>query len=85
MLKTILAAAIFAVALQSSAFAAACTLDEAMTRSSDISTVLVLKLSAKPDEASKIMSDMGVALGDGTVTEQTCVKLDALMTRAKKL
>ena len=56
-----------------------------MTKASDISEVLVPKLSSKPDEASKIMSEMGDATGDGTVTAATCTKLDALMVRAKKL
>lgn len=56
-----------------------------MTKASDISDVLVPKLSSKPDEASKIMSEMGDATGTGTVTAETCTKLDALLVRAKKL
>jgi hypothetical protein len=43
------------------------------------------KLSSKPDEASKIMSEMGDVTGTGTVTAETCTKLDALQVRANKL
>jgi hypothetical protein len=84
MLKSALAVGLFVAALQSTAFAA-CTSEDAMTKASDISEVLMPKLSAKPDEASKIMSEMGDATGTGTVTAETCTKLDALMARAKKL
>ena len=34
---------------------------------------------------SLMMTEMGDIVGNGTVTEQTCTKLDALMVRAKKL
>ena len=84
MLKAVLAAGLFATVLQAAAFAA-CTPEDAMTKASDISEVLVPKLSSKPDEASKIMSEMGDVTGTGTVTAETCTKLDALMVRAKKL
>jgi hypothetical protein len=84
MLKTVTAAAFFVTALHTNAFAS-CTPDDAMTKASDISEVLSEKLSTKPDEASKIMSEMGEATGNGTVTQATCTKLDALMVRAKKL
>jgi hypothetical protein len=56
-----------------------------MTKASDISEVLMPKHSAKPDEASKITSEMGDTTGSGTVTAETCTKLDALVVRAKKL
>jgi hypothetical protein len=84
MLKIALAAAFVLLAVQSSAFAA-CTSDDAMTKSSDISEALMPKMSAKADDASKIMSEMGDVMGTGTVNDQTCSKLDALLTRAKKL
>ncbi len=56
-----------------------------MTKASDISELLVPKLSSNSDEASKIMSEMGDATGTGTVTAETCSKVDALQVRAKKL
>lgn len=84
MLKSVFIAAFVAIALSSTAFAA-CTSEDAMNKASDVSEVLMPMLSSKPDEASKIMSDMGDATGTGTVTAETCMKLDALMVRAKKL
>ena len=84
MLKAVVAAGLFVTVLHSTAFAA-CTSEDAMTKASDISEVLVPKLSSKPDEASKIMSEMGDVTGTGTVTAETCTKLDALLVRAKKL
>lgn len=83
MLKIAFAAA-FALALPSAAFAA-CSMEDAMGKSSDLSEILMAKVQSKPDEASKIMSDMGEAMGTGTVTAATCTKLDALMVRARKL
>ena len=56
-----------------------------MTKGSDVSDVLSGKLQSKPDEASKMMSEMGDIMGTGAVTDQTCTKLDALMVRAKSL
>jgi hypothetical protein len=47
--------------------------------------VLSNKLSSNADAASKMMTEMGNIMGSGTVTDQTCTKLDALMVRAKKL
>ena len=83
MLKIYLAIGLlFAV---SGAANAACTSDLAMTKSSDISEVLSDKLSSNADAASKLMTEMGTIMGDGTVTEATCTKLDDLMVRAKKL
>jgi hypothetical protein len=84
MLKSVLVAGLFVTVLQSTAFAA-CTSEDAMTKASDISEVLMPKLSSKPDDASKIMSEMGDATGTGAVTADTCIKLDALMVRARKL
>ena len=84
MFKYALVAVFALAALHSPAFAA-CTSEDAMTKASDVSEVLMPKLSTKPDEASKIMSEMGDATGTGTVTALTCTKLDALMERAKKL
>jgi hypothetical protein len=84
MLKSVFVAGLFVTTLYSPAFAA-CTAEDSMTKASDISEVLVPKLSTKPDEASKIMSEMGDATGTGTVTAATCTKLDALLVRAKKL
>ena len=84
MLKSALVAGLVLVALHSTAFAA-CTPEDAMTKASDVSEALMSKLSTKPDEASKIMSEMGDATGTGTVTAATCTKLDALMVRAKSL
>jgi hypothetical protein len=72
------------VALQGAAYAA-CSSEDAMNKSSEVSDVLSSKVQAKPDEASKMMSEMGDIVGNGAVTDQTCTKLDALMVRAKKL
>jgi hypothetical protein len=84
MLKAVLAAGLFVTVLHSAAFAG-CTPEDAMTKASDISELLVPKLSSNSDEASKIMSEMGDATGTGTVTAETCTKLDALQVRAKRL
>jgi hypothetical protein len=84
MLKSYVVAGLFVAVLYSPAFAA-CTAEDSMTKASDISEQLVPKLSTKPDEASKIMSEMSEATGTGTVTPETCTKLDALLIRAKKL
>ena len=64
---------------------AACTPDDAMKKSSDVSEVLSNKLSSNMDAASKMMEEMGTIVGSGTVTDATCTKLDDLMARAKKL
>jgi hypothetical protein len=83
MLKIYLAAGLlFAV---SGIANAACTSDQAMTKSSDVSEVLSNKLSSNMDAASKMMTEMGTIMGSGTVTDATCTKLDDLMARAKKL
>lgn len=83
MLKICLAVGLlFAVA---GAANAACSSDDAMTKSADVAEVLSNKLSSNMDAASKLMTEMGTITGNGTVTEATCTKLDDLMVRAKKL
>jgi hypothetical protein len=71
-------------AMQCAAYAA-CSSDDAMTKGSDISDVLMTKVQSNPDGASKMMSELGDLMGTGAVTDQTCTKLDALALRAKKL
>jgi hypothetical protein len=81
-------AAIVAIAAAlafSGAAMAACTLDDAMTKSGAVSEALTAKLSAKPDAVAKMMSEMGEIMGTGDVNEQTCTKLDALAARAAKI
>jgi len=84
MLKTLTAICLLYAAMHTAADAA-CSAEAAMTKSSDISEVLSGKLQTKTEQASKMMSEMGDITGSGTVTEQTCTKLDDLMVRAKKL
>jgi hypothetical protein len=84
MFKILFAICVLSVAWQGAAYAA-CSADDAMNKSSEVSDVLSSKVQTKPDEASKMMSEMGDIVGSGTVTDQTCSKLDALMVRAKKL
>ena len=84
MFKILFTICVLTLALHTSAFAA-CSTDDAMTKMSAVSDVLSDKVSSKPDEASKMMSEMGDIMGKGTVTDDTCAKLDALMVRAKKL
>ncbi len=64
---------------------AACSSDDAMNKGSEISDVLLAKVQTNPDATSKIMTELGDIMGAGTVTDQTCTKLDALALRAKKL
>jgi hypothetical protein len=64
---------------------AACSPDDAMNKGSEISDVLMAKVQTNPDATSKIMTELGDIMGIGTVTDQTCTKLDALALRAKKL
>jgi len=71
-------------AMQCAAYAA-CSSDDAMNKGSEISDVLMTKAQTNPDGTSKIMTEMGDIMGTGTVTDQTCTKLDALAVRAKKL
>ena len=84
MFKTLTAACMLYAAVHGAAFAA-CSAELAMNKGSDVSDVLSGKLQSKPDEASKMMSEMGDIMGNGTVNDQTCTKLDALMVRAKSL
>ncbi len=84
MLKSLLAAGLLLVALPSATYAA-CSPDDAMKKASDVAEVLANKLSSNADAASKMMTEMGAATGDGTVTDATCTKLDDIMVRAKKL
>ena len=64
---------------------AACSSDDAMNKGSEISDVLMTKAQTNSDATSKIMTELGDIMGTGTVTDQTCTKLDALALRAKKL
>ena len=84
MFRTLFAVCMLYGAMQCAAHAA-CSTDDAMNKGSEISDALVAKVQANPDGASKIMSEMGDIMGTGTVTDQTCAKLDALAVRAKKL
>jgi hypothetical protein len=82
--KTLFAVCVLCGTLQCAAHAA-CSSDDAMNKGSDISDVLVAKVLANPDGTSKLLTELGDIMGNGTVTEQTCTKLDALALRAKKL
>jgi hypothetical protein len=84
MFRTLIAICVLYVTMQGVSHAA-CTAESAMTKSTDVSDVLSGKLGTKPDEASKMMSEMGTIIGSGTTTEKTCAQLDDLMVRAKKL
>jgi hypothetical protein len=84
MFKTLAAVCVLYGAMQGAVYAA-CTAEVAMTKSSDVSEILSGKLQTKADEASKMMAEMGDIMGTGSVTEQTCTKLDVLMARAKNL
>ena len=84
MLKICLVAGLLLAALPCAAYAA-CSPDDAMTKSADVAEVLSDKLSSNMDAASKMMTEMGEITGSGTVTDATCTKLDDLMVRAKKL
>ena len=69
---------------EGAAYAARST-DDAMNKGSEGADVLSSKLARNADAASKMMSEMREITGNGTVTEQTRSKLDALLVRAKKL
>ncbi len=84
MFKTAFAACALAFAIATPVFAA-CSPDDAMTKMGAVSDVLTEKVQAKPDPASKLMTEMGDIMGKGTVTDDTCTKLDDLLVRAKKL
>ena len=84
MFRTVLAAAVLLAALPSAAFAA-CSAEDAMTKVMEVSDVLMPKVQSKPDEASRIMNELGEATSSGTFDDRTCARLDALMVRAKRL
>jgi hypothetical protein len=84
MLKTLTALCMLAIAMPGAAYAA-CSAEDAMNKSSEVSDVLSNKLSSNADAASKMMTEMGNIMGSGTVTDQTCTQLDGLLVRAKKL
>jgi hypothetical protein len=84
MFKILAAVCLLYLPLQGAAHAA-CSSEDAMNKGSEVSDVLSTKLQSKPDDASKMMSEMGDIMGTGTVTQVTCTKLDDLMVRAKKL
>jgi anti-sigma factor ChrR (cupin superfamily) len=77
-------AGLLTVSAQGAAFAA-CSLEQAMTKVSAISDVLMPKMQSKPDEAAKIMSEIGEATSSATPTDQDCTALDRLMERARRL
>jgi hypothetical protein len=84
MFRTLAAICLLYAAMQTTSYAA-CSAEVAMNKGSDVSDILSAKLQTKADEASKMMSEMGDIMGNGTVNEQTCTKLDALLVRAKNL
>jgi hypothetical protein len=85
-MNRILAASLLAASfMMSHAAMAACTMDDAMNKSGAVSEKLMAKVSDKPDAVSKLMTEMGDIMGNGTVTDQTCVKLDALALKAAKI
>ena len=84
MVETLFAVCALYGTLQCAAHAA-CSSDDAMNEGSEISDVLLAKVQANPDGTSKLMTELGDIMGNGTVIEQTCSKLDALVLRVKKL
>ena len=83
MFKTLAIVGLLAVALPAVSYAA-CSAEDAANKSSDVADVLSGKLSSNAEAASTMMTEMGTIMG-GSVTDQTCTKLDDLMVRAKKL
>jgi hypothetical protein len=83
-LKTAFAILMLYGTMQCAAYAA-CSSDDAMNKGSEISDVLMTKAQTNPDATSKIMTELGDIMGTGTVTDQTCTKLDALALRAKRV
>ena len=83
-MSRLIAASALILALAGGAHAA-CNPEQAMTKASDVSDVLSDKVQTRPDEASRMMSEIGEIMGSGTVTDQTCSRLDALTLRAKAL
>lgn len=84
MFKLLVAAAALSLSVPAVSFAA-CTQEDAMQKVSDITEVLMPKMSSNPDAASKLMSEMGDIVGTGAVTDATCTKLDTLKGRATKI
>jgi hypothetical protein len=84
MLKILAAIGMLSLAPLSAAYAE-CSSETAMLKASDVADALSTKLQTKPEEASKLMTEMGDVAGKGAVNEQTCSKLDALLQRAKGL
>lgn len=78
------AACLLSLSVQGAAFAA-CSLEQAMNKVSAISEMLMPKMQGKPDEAAKIMTEMGEATSNATPTDQDCAALDRLMERARRL
>ena len=83
MLKMI-AAGLFAIAGSNAAFAA-CSMEDAMTKTTDLATVLAAKAQSKPEAAAKLSTDIATIMSTGEVTDDTCKKLDAAIAAAKKL
>jgi hypothetical protein len=84
MLKTLAAICVVYAAMHGIA-RAECSTDVAFDKSFEVSDVLAGKLQTKGPDASKMMSEMGFIMGNGSVTEQTCKKLDELIERARTL
>jgi len=78
------AAGLLSLSAPGAAFAA-CSLEQAMTKVSMISELLMPKMQSKPDEVSKIMTEIGEATSSATPTDQDCAALDRLMERARRL
>lgn len=83
MLKTLIVVCLLGIALPTISYAA-CSAEDVANKSTAIADVLSDKLSSNADAASKLMSEMGT-ITSGPINDQTCTKLDDLMTRAKKL
>ncbi|MGI4955508.1 MAG: hypothetical protein ACRYGM_27180 [Janthinobacterium lividum] len=64
---------------------AACTPDDVMAKSSDVSEALMEKIQAKPDQGAKLMNELGEITSVSPPTAQTCTRLDDLLKRAKAL
>ena len=69
----------------SAAAHAACTADDMLNKTSSVSDVLMDKMENNTDAASKLMSEMGSITAQSPPTDASCVKMDALLTKAKAL
>ncbi|WP_158743813.1 hypothetical protein [Acidisphaera sp. L21] len=86
--QTIGVAAALFVLLAPAVALAACTNATANAKAQEFSVVMQQKMSSKPDEMGDLASEFGDVMADagsGGVTEQTCVRLDALLKKAKAL